>query len=207
MFIFDTTEVNEYQDLIERALWRIFFRLALLGPDVLHDVLRHELPLIKQWHAQWKDSLGHISSGAETSTLIASSAIAKQKARETSEAEDCDRSPLACSVATMKVNQFISSEVAKISNIPRRKRANFRKKKKGNARKTKAVVVDLTGSKEDSDFLKALNGVSPDYWTSILTHTIPKQEKVGKNMASEYSDTSKFSGSDDFLFLTLAIGE
>ena len=97
--------------------------------------------------------------------------------------------------------------MAKISNIPRRKRANFRKKKKGNARKTKAVVVDLTGSKEDSDFLKALNGVSPDYWTSILTHTIPKQEKVRKNMASEYSDTSKFSGSDDFLFLTLAIGE
>ena len=112
-------EVNEYQDLIERALWCIFFRLALLGPDVLHDVLGYELPLIKQWHAQWKNSLKLVSSGTQASTSIASLVIAKQKARETLGTQDYDVSQLTCSVATMSVNQLISSRLANITFVPK----------------------------------------------------------------------------------------
>ena len=106
----------------------------------------------------------------------------------------------------MSVNQLISSRLANITFVPKRKRTSARKKK-ANTKKTKQHVIDLTASKEDSDFLKDLDVVSPGYWTSILNHAPLKQENLSSNTASEYSDTSDISGSNNLLFPTLAIGE
>lgn len=137
--------------------------MALLGPSRIKEFVDVEIE-------QMRLALNHDVGASSTNRI-------ELPAQPGTASEDSTRADHVGDLALATVGRAIADSLAKAK--PPKSRRSKAKKQTRNARK---MNVDLTGAKEDSDFLKELDRLTPRYWESLRAARVAKEEHDGNDV-------------------------
>ena len=191
--------IDTIRDSIERALWRIIFRLAIKGPLMLTQninyelsELEHQLPYSVRAHLEEQIAMqeGDGVSGAQIASEVKTGGD-----RQGSHSQDgpepfnshgdirqsSERKRRLGDEALAKVGFDILQSLTD-AGAPTMRKPN------GRPTKVSAITIDLTDSMEESDLFKALDVLSPAYWEGFRQEHAHKVEQATPPLSTESSN-------------------
>ena len=174
--------------MVERAIWRVVFRMALLGPDNIDNFLRAELPTIKEAMVGYEKALPCTDTQSQILQLptpfVANVDSNYHVANDPFDVQ---------SVITANLSRAIDKSLnAQKESAPTTSRS---RKKGAHTSTTPSTAIDLTSARSSSDFIQALDEIYPQYWDDFRSFSaeVPKTEPIGNPLSLPHPDIGSVS--------------